>query len=136
MTKLSKKIRKENKHARNAIVLGTAFGNLEDISLSFSTIFVFPSENNFKKRNIIYVENIESLLIFSDIDAIFVDVSFVDSVTSLISVWRRDHSTFFFEGSDALHEDIRNALRTDRYTCKEIAKHYQVWRSGAFRSAK
>jgi hypothetical protein len=136
MTKLSKKIRKSNKHLRNAIVLGNAFGHLEDLTEIFSTIFVFPPNDDFKKRNIIYVENIENLLVFPDIDVIFIDLDFTDSIIKLISVWRKDHSTFFIEGTESVGVDIKNALRTDRYVCKEVAKHHQVWSTEAFRPAK
>ncbi len=103
MTKFSKRIKKINRKSRNLLVLGTAFGHLEELLDSFGTVFVV-SDNLpiIKKRNLIYRENYDDIHVLTDVDIIIVDFDHGNFIPELTQVWRRTNPAIVVQGPDLL----------------------------------
>jgi hypothetical protein len=130
MTKFSKRIKKINRKSRNLLVLGTAFGNLEELLDSFDTVFVVS--NNLpiiKKRNLIYRENYDNIHMLTDIDIIIVDLDHGNFIPELIQVWRRTNPAIVVQGPDLISKDIQKILKADHYNIVDIAKNYYLWKN-------
>jgi|LauGreDrversion4_2_1035121.scaffolds.fasta_scaffold517126_2 hypothetical protein len=130
MTKFSKRINKINRRARNLLVIGTAFGNLEELLDSFDTIFVVAnSPPLIKKRNLIYRENYDDIHTLTDVDIIMVDFDHSNFIPELTQVWRRTGPAIVVQGPDLISKDIQKILKSDHYNIVEVAKGYYLWKN-------
>jgi hypothetical protein len=126
MSKFNKKIQKITiKQPRYAVVLGSAFGHLEEISDLFRSVFVINnSQEIIKKKNIIYLENFEYTKTLADVDAIFIDESQKDFISELQLIWKKYNSTLIIEGEAY----VDKFLRKQRYQIVQIEKKYHIWK--------
>ena len=130
MTKFSKRIKKINRRARNLLVIGTAFGNLEELLDSFDTVFVVSSNPPIiKKRNLIYRENYNDIHTLTDVDIIIVDFDHNNFIPELTQVWRRTNPAIVVQGPDLISKDIQKILKSDHYNIVEVAKGYYLWKN-------
>ena len=130
MSKFAKRIKKINRRARNLLVIGTAFGNLEEILDSFDTVFVVSSNPPIiKKRNLIYRENYNDIHMLTDIDIIIVDFDHSDFISELTQVWRRTNPAIVVPGPELISKDIQKILKSDHYNIVEVAKGYYLWKN-------
>ena len=130
MTKFSKRIKKINRRARNLLVIGTAFGNLEELLDSFDTVFVVSSNPPIiKKRNLIYRENYNDIHTLTDVDIIIVDFDHSNFIPELTQVWRRTNPAIVVQGPDLISKDIQKILKSDHYNIVEVAKGYYLWKN-------
>jgi hypothetical protein len=130
MTKFSKRIRKVNRTARNLLVIGTAFGNLEELLDSFSTVFVVnTSPPTVKKRNLIYRENYANIHLLTDIDIILVDFDHSNHIPELTQIWRSSTPSIVVQGPELISIDIQKILKSDRYNIVDVGKGYYVWKN-------
>jgi hypothetical protein len=130
MTKFSKRIRKVDRKARNLLVIGTAFGNLEELLDSFSTVFVVNTlPPTVKKRNLIYRENYDNIHALTDIDIILVDLNQSSNIPELTQLWRRSTPSIVVEGPDLIPIDIQKILKSDHYNIVDVGKGYYVWKN-------
>jgi hypothetical protein len=111
-------------------VIGTAFGNLEELLDSFDTVFVVSSGPPiFKKRNLIYRENYDDIHTLTDVDIIIVDFDQVNFIPELTQVWRRTNPAVIVQGPDLPSKDIQKILKSDHYAIVEVAKGYYLWKN-------
>lgn len=130
MTKFSKRIKKINRKARNLLVIGTAFGNLEELLDSFNTVFVVSdSPPIIKTRNLIYRENYDSIHMLTDVDIIMIDFDQSNFIPELTQVWRRTNPAIVVQGPDLISKDIQKILKSDHYNIVDIAKGYYLWKN-------
>jgi hypothetical protein len=130
MTKFSKRIRKIDRKARNLLVVGTAFGNLEELLDSFDTVFVVGSSPpTIKKRNLVYRENYDNIQSLTDIDIILVDFDHGNFIPELTQVWRRTNPSIVVQGPDLISKDIQKILKSDHYNIVDVAKGYYLWKN-------
>jgi len=130
MTKFSKRIKKINRRARNLLVIGTAFGNLEELLDSFDTVFVVGSNPPIiKKRNLIYRENYDGIHMLTDVDIIIVDFDHSNFIPELTQVWRRTGPAIVVQGPDLISKDIQKILKSDHYNIVEVTKGYYLWKN-------
>ena len=130
MTKFSKRIKKINRRARNLLVIGTAFGNLEELLDSFDTVFVVSSNPPIiKKRNLIYRENYNDIHTLTDVDIIIVDFDHSNFISELTQVWRRTNPAIVVQGPDLISKDIQKMLKSDHYNIVEVVYGYYLWKN-------
>jgi hypothetical protein len=130
MTKFSKRIKKIDRKARNLLVIGTAFGNLEELLDSFDTVFVVGSNPpTIKKRNLVYRENYNDIHTLTDVDIIIVDFDHGNFIPELTQVWRRTNPSIVVQGPDLLSKDIQKILKSDHYNIVDVAKGYYLWKN-------
>lgn len=128
--KFSKRLRKSNKHARNILVLGTAFGNIIELTESFDTVFVIADHSQrIQKRNIVYRENFNGIHLLTDVDFIIVDLDQQQHITELTQVWRRSHPAIIIQGPELVAKEFQKILKADHYEIREVNKNYYVYKN-------
>ena len=129
MASFSKKIRKLNKFPKNALIIGKAFGQLEELSEIFDSLFVVGSDSNLlRKRNIIYREDFEFLTSLPDIDFIFVDKDYFEQLLKINQVWRKNRSYLVTEGEAPPDKHLYKFLATETFKIIDAHKHHIFWK--------
>jgi hypothetical protein len=79
MTKFQKRLSKLTKNNTNALVIGTAFGQISEILSMYSTVFVV-NENmlELKAKNLIYRQTIDRLSHLVNVGIVFLDIKHID----------------------------------------------------------
>lgn len=129
MGKFSKRIKKISQHVRYGLVIGSGFGNLEDLLESTDTIFiVYPKLPEIKAKNLIYRENLESIHNLYDIDFVLLDADQVNLVRELSPLWKRNRCLLIIEGDPANSSEQVKFLRKERYQVVDYTKKYHIWK--------
>ena len=130
MTKHVKRIRKHVKHLKNALVLGSAFGLLEEYLEGFDTIFVVTDkEDRIRNKKIVYRENTETLGQLTDIDFIFVDINYYSEIKNLSQTLRKFKPILLTEGSAFTEKAIQKFLNSEQYHAVDVTKQYMIWKT-------
>ncbi len=131
MSKFAKRLRKIAKLPRNAILLGNAFGHLDDVCESVSSAFIIGTvDYTLNRKNLIFRETIEDFYDIPNVDIIFVDINQADNLRKLQPVWKRFNPMIIVEGSEMLEHSLQKFLKSERYRVVEIRKGYHIWMIG------
>lgn len=129
MSKLVKKIMKLSgiKQPRNALVLGSGFGFLEELLDSFKTVFVIPAGKEIaaRRHNLVTRETTEMLYELPNIDAIIVDQDQIPRILELKPTWAKSTPVLVVEGPAF----INRTLNKDRLAVVLIEKQYHIWKN-------
>jgi hypothetical protein len=127
MSKYSKRISKLVKNPRNALVLGSAFGFLNELVGLFSTIFVLNEDpNRLRHKTIVYRDSID---LIQDIDIILVDLDYFDQIKNLHAIWRKTNPVILLQGSSFSNKKIQKLLNSENYFGIDQTTHYIIWKS-------
>lgn len=128
MNKFQKRLHKLSKNQVNAIVIGTAFGNLEKILEIYNTVFVI--DKNFptvKAKNLVYRENFDNLNTITEISAIFFDLNQLDQFAMVKEFWQRNNSKIIIEGDDPIGREFSKPLYDTGWGCTSKQGSFHVW---------
>jgi hypothetical protein len=129
MGKFLKRIRKINKHCRNGIVLGSGFGNLEELLEMNSTIFiVYAKDDSIRRKNLIYRESLESTFTLHDIDFIFIDKDMVNLIPDLKPLWKKANCMLIVEGDTSTTMEHNKFLKKERFQIIDARKNSHIWK--------
>lgn len=130
MTKFAKKISKEDRYLENGVVLGCAFGHLEEISEIFKTIFILSiGINDFKGRNIVYREDFDDVKALPFISTVFIDESQLPNIVKSEEILKKFKSTIYIGTTNELDSYSLKFLKKRNYQCSSIEKKYQIWKA-------
>ena len=118
MNKFQKRLSKLDKNQVNAVVIGTAFGNLENILEIYNTVFVI--DDNFptvKAKNLVYKENFDNLNAITEVSAIFFDLSRLDQFEMVKDFWQRNNSKVIIEGDEPISREFSKPLYDTGWGC-------------------
>jgi hypothetical protein len=128
MAKFAKRLRKLSGYTENALVVGTAFGNLDQLLEIYTNVFVVDDEPpSAKARNLIYKENFNDLNVLTQVGAIFIDLDKIDQLEILEDFWQRHKSTIFVEGNDCILRHLSKPLFKTGWQCTSLQGIYHVW---------
>ena len=128
MAKFAKRLRKLSGYTENALVVGTAFGNLDQLLEIYTNVFVVDDEPpSAKARNLIYKENFDDLNVLTQVGAIFIDLDKIDKLDVLEDFWQRHRSTIFVEGNDCILRHLSKPLFKTGWQCTSLQGIYHVW---------
>ena len=128
MTSLIKRISKDSKNLNCCIVVGNAFGNLEDVSNTFNTVFILSNDmKDFKKKNIVYRNSFDNIHEIPYIDAVFFDADQLESIPKLETVLRKNRLIIYVGSKDLPSLYYFRFLESCKYEVTEIQKHYHKW---------
>ncbi len=128
MNKIKKRLSKLSKNAGNALVIGTAFGQLEQLLDLYSTIFVVNEDGTeLKAKNLIYRQNIERLDNITNVGAVFFDIKHISKLESLQTFWKKNNSLIFIEGGDPLPRNLSKPLYDSGWGCTSLQGAFHVW---------
>lgn len=129
MNKFAKRIRKNLGSVDNALVLGQAFGRLENFLSIFNTIFLID-ENlpQIKSRNLVYREDFQDFGAVCNITAVIVDLNRLKNLDKSISVMSRYKPVYIIEGSEVVDQELARSLLSNGYVPVERQDLYHIWK--------
>jgi hypothetical protein len=128
MNKFQKRLSKLSRKNTNALVIGKAFGYLVDIVHTYPSVFIVDENApGLKAKNLIYRESVDRLSNITDIGAIFLDLTEIDKLESLIAVWQKHSSKIFIEGGEAISRDFSQPLYSTGWRCTSLQGAFHVW---------
>ena len=128
MTKFAKRIKKLSGYTENALVLGRAFGNLDQLLEIYDSVFVIDNlPSILKSRNLIYKENFDKIASLVQIGGIFIDLNYIDKLESLEECWNRNSSTVFVEGDNYKDARVSSIFYRTGWGCTSNQNTYHVW---------
>ena len=128
MAKFAKRLRKLSGYTENALVVGKAFGNLDQLLEIYTNVFVVDDDPPAAKaRNLIYKENFDDLNVLTQVGAIFIDLDKIDKLVILEDFWQRHKSTIFVEGNDCILRHLSKPLFKTGWQCTSLQGIYHVW---------
>ena len=127
MDKFLKRISKLKKHPQNAVIYGTGFGRLEELSSLFRSVFVFGNRPALKSKNIIYRENFENLGQLNEIDMIFIDRDLKLEMNNLAPIWNAHDLIIVVEGDEVLDKESTQMLYSNNYRATDRLGFFHTW---------
>jgi len=128
MTKFAKRLKKLSGYTENALVVGKAFGNLDQLLEIYTNVFVVDEDPpSAKARNLIYKENFNDLNVLTQVGAIFIDLDKIEKLEILEDFWQRHKSTIFVEGNDCILRHLSKPLFKTGWQCTSLQGIYHVW---------
>jgi hypothetical protein len=128
MNKLQKRLRKLDKTQVNAVVIGSAFGNLENILEIYNTVFVINKNvPTVKAKNLVYKENFDNLNGITEVSAIFFDLNQLDQFEMIKDVWQRNKSKVIIEGDEPIGREFSKPLYDTGWGCTSKQGLFHVW---------
>lgn len=129
MNKFQKRITKLSKNWQTALVIGNAFGHLEDLLGIFDTVFVIADHPPaIKARNLVYREMFDQFEQLSDIHFMFYDRNTIEMFRSSMGIWNRNKPVVIIEGHDVIGRDLSGHLYTNSYNAVHQEEEYHVWK--------
>jgi len=121
MSKFAKRIKKLNKKARNVLVVGNAWGNVQEIIDSYNTIFLVDDHQRvIRARNIVYRENFDNIHSLHDVDVILLDLDHQNHLVDLLPLFKRWSSLIIIEGPELISKENQTFLKAHNYQIVEI----------------
>jgi hypothetical protein len=128
MNKIQKRLRKLSRNNTHALVLGSAFGILDQILEVYDTVFVIDeSPPAIKAKNLVYKETFVKLDHLQDMSSIFVDINQLDNLDKIEVIWRNHNSKLFVEGGDRVENDKVKILYDSGWACTSLQGTFHVW---------
>jgi len=129
MSKFVKRIKKLNKAARNVLIVGQGWGNLQDVIDSYSSIFLIDDENRLvRAKNVVYRENFDNLNQLQDVDLVLLDLDHENHIKDFIILLQRWSPILLIEGPELISKENQKLLKSNRYEIVEVQKRYYVWK--------
>lgn len=129
MSKLVKRIKKSLPEIRNAIVIGSGFGQLEQLLEIFNSVFVFMNtDTRLKKKNVIYRENLEGMHLLPEITVMFIDINQKESLDKFENIMVTLKPIFFIEGNEVIGREYSKKFYQTGYRAVEQLGLFHVWK--------
>jgi len=128
MNKFQKRLMKLSRNNTHALVLGSAFGILDQILEIYDTVFVVSaSQPVIKAKNLVYKENFVKLDHLQDMSSIFVDIDQLDHLDKVEVIWRKHNAKLFVEGGVRVENDKVKILYDSGWACTSLQGLFHVW---------
>ena len=128
MNKFQKRLCKLDKNQVNAVVIGCAFGNLENILEIYATVFVIDDKlPTVKAKNLVYREDFYNLNAITEVGAIFFDLSRLDQFEMVKDFWQRNKSKVIIEGDEPIGREFSKPLYDTGWGCTSKQGLFHVW---------
>jgi len=128
MNKIQKRLSKLSKNTTNALVIGTAFGQLAQLLDLYSTVFVYDEDNcELKAKNLIFRQNIDRLDYLVNVGVVFLDMKHISKLDNLQTFWKKNNSLVLIEGNDAIPRELSKPLYDSGWRCTSLQGIFHVW---------
>jgi hypothetical protein len=128
MNKFQKRLMKLSRNNTHALVLGSAFGILDQILEIYDTVFVVSeSPPAIKAKNLVYKENFVKLDHLQDMSSIFVDLDQLDHLDKVEVIWRKHNAKLFVEGGERVENEKVKILYDSGWACTSLQGLFHVW---------
>ena len=129
MSKFKKRISKLSKiHPKDALVIGTAWGHLEELVDMFDTVFVYSKSScPIKARNIIIRKDLKDCLGLYNLSAIFIDLDYFKSVDYISALLQKPSPEIFVEGNEVVPKTETKNLYSHNYNAVGQGGNFHQW---------
>lgn len=128
MTKFQKRLTKILPKMQDCVVFGTAFGNLNEIIPLFNTIFILDKGNErIRAKNVIYISQIKEIMIFTRVNAMFLDLECVEDLQYLPLLTTICKPYILIEGNDVIGRDKSTLLYKHAYRATSQNINFHTW---------
>lgn len=128
MNKFTKRILNAGKFKRNAVVVGSGFGYIEQLADNLNTVFVIDNPNRqIRRRNIVYKDEFIGISTLSEIDFIFLDYNQYGNLQKLQPILVSNRATIFIQGEVSWPVNEYKYLRSLGYSHIENNNGMQKW---------
>ena len=128
MNKFQKRLSKLTKNKTNALVIGTAFGQISQILSMYSTVFVVNEDMlELKAKNLIHRQTIDRLDYLVNVGVVFLDMKHIGKLENLQTFWKKNDSLVLIEGNDAISRDLSKPLYDSGWRCTSLQGLFHVW---------
>lgn len=129
MSKFVKRLKKLDLVFENALVVGTAFGYLEDLLSVYRTVFVLAQEKPpIKAKNLIYRMPGTDIHGLDHLTAVFLDLEHRDHIGRFVPAMQRHRPDFFIEGHEVLGREYTKAFYNNGYRAISQEGIFHVWK--------
>jgi hypothetical protein len=129
MSKFRKRIQKAQGTMVNALVIGTGFRRLDELTDIFKTVFVISSTlPEIKRKNLIFREGHNSLDPLSEITSIFIDKNQIHTLENLVPVMLKHHPYIFIEGNEVIGREFSLPLYQNGFRAIEQQGFFHTWK--------
>ena len=129
MTKLEKRLRKLEKNVDNALIIGSAFGNLEATLSTFNTVFVISTKPRIlKAKNLVYKENFEGIEHLGGISMVLIDLDHLTSIEPMQPFFNKNFPLILVEGNDVISRKYSGIFYDRGWRAVEQSKIFHVWK--------
>jgi len=128
MNKFQKRIHKLSRDHDHALVLGSAFGILDQVVEIYNTVFVVSAEQPaFRAKNLVYKETFVKLDHIQNIASIFIDHNELCNLDKVEALWKKHNSIIFIEGDVRIDNTIAKPLYDSGWACTSLQGIFHVW---------
>lgn len=129
MSKFAKRIQKYIIDDKSALVIGNAFGHLDDLSGIFKTIFVVSeTEKKIRYRNVVYRESFDKINDIGEVSVILVDLDKVSWLEQMPTYWTRFSPIILIEGNELIDRTKSAYLYKYGYRCIDKLGFSHAWK--------
>jgi hypothetical protein len=128
MTKFKKRLHKLSRNHAHALVLGSAFGMLDQVVEIYDTVFVISEvQPAFKAKNLVYKETFVKLDHIQNITSIFIDQNELCNLDKVEALWKKYNSKIFVEGGVRIDNAVAKPLYDSGWACTSLQGIFHVW---------
>lgn len=128
MNKFSKRILNAGKFKRNALVVGSGMGYIEQLADNLNTVFIIDNQDRqIRRKNIIYINDFIGVSTLSEIDFIFIDYDQYGNLEKLHNTFSNNRAVIFVQGEVSWPIREYKYLRSLGYSHVENNFGMQKW---------
>jgi hypothetical protein len=128
MTKFQKRLHKLSRNNAHALVLGSAFGILDQIVEIYDTVFVVSADQPaVRAKNLVYKETFVKLDHIQNIASIYIDHTELCNLDKVEALWKKHNSIIFVEGGVRIDNAIAKPLYDSGWACTSLQGIFHVW---------
>ena len=128
MTKFQKRLLKLSRNNAHALVLGSAFGILDQVVEIYDTVFVVSADQPpVRAKNLVYKETFVKLDHIQNITSIFIDHNELCNLDKVEALWKKHNSIIFVEGGVRIDNAIAKPLYDSGWACTSLQGIFHVW---------
>ncbi len=128
MTAFAKKVAKAVKRPDTCIIIGNAFGHLDEIVETFNTVFILSSGDRVVKgKNVVYRESFDDITALPPVTAIFFNKETLEQINLVEKVIEKNRAMVFVEGDSQISENQHLYMKKKKYKLTETFKDHQRW---------
>ena len=128
MNKFQKRLHKLSRNNVHALVLGSAFGILDQVVEIYDTVFVVSADQPaVRAKNLVYKETFVKLDHIQNIASIFIDHNELCNLDKVEALWKKHNSIIFIEGDIRIDKTIAKPLYDSGWACTSLQGIFHVW---------
>lgn len=128
MAKFIKRLKKSIDHVENALVVGKAFGYLDQLPNNFNTVFIHNDSMVIKDRNVVNIASFDDIELSSPVHIVFLDLEYIPQISKLMGILSKQRPYLAIEGHDVIERPNVECLYKAGYRAIDKLDSYHLWK--------